>query len=156
MPGWVASLKKKLKSKIPEKALTLKGGIQIQIWMNHFSIFSKVRPPKITSDWSNYVRSLMFDYWKLKIGFSSSNTNRWTRSSLFDVRKIMMLEPVINFVNLVKVLLVSMFDRSKPKNDVRVHSMFVEMEFDPSLWNTEKFFKTYNQSWLKMGCWHQA
>ena len=45
----------------------------------------------------------------------------------------MMLEPVINFVNLVKVLLVSMFDRSKPKNDVRVHSMFDELVFDPSL-----------------------
>ena len=41
------------------------------------------------SDGSNYVRSSMFDRSKPKIGCSSSITIRWTRSSLFDVRKMM-------------------------------------------------------------------
>ena len=44
---------------------------------------------KIANDGSNNVRSLMFDRSKPKIRCSSSITNRWTRSSLFNVRKMM-------------------------------------------------------------------
>ena len=43
----------------------------------------------ICSFGSNHVRSSMFDHSKPKIGCSSSVTNRWTRSSSFDVRKLM-------------------------------------------------------------------
>ena len=39
------------------------------------------------SDGSNYVRSSMFDRSKAKIGCSSSISNKWTRSSSFDVWK---------------------------------------------------------------------
>ena len=63
------------------------------------------------SDGSNYVRSSMFDCSKPKIGCSSSNTNKWTRSSLFDVRKSdVQISRKSNLVNLVKALLGLKFD----------------------------------------------
>ena len=68
------------------------------------------------SDESNYVQSSMFDRSKAKIGCSSSISNKWTRSSSFDVRKNdVRVSSMSNLVNLVKALLGSMFVRSKPK-----------------------------------------
>ena len=43
----------------------------------------------LTSDGSNYVRSSMFDRSKPKIGCPSSISKRWTRSSSFNVQKMM-------------------------------------------------------------------
>ena len=109
------------------------------------------------SDGSNNVRSSMFDRSKPKIGCSSSITNRWTRSSSFDVRKNDVRDSLkSNLVNLVKALLGSKFDVRSfeaknrvfefvhqqmntfefvrcSKNDVPVRSMFDKMVFDPSL-----------------------
>ena len=68
------------------------------------------------SDGSNYVRSLIFDSSKPKLGCSKSNTKRWTRSSPIDVQKNdIQVCSMSNLVNLVKALLGSMSIRSKQK-----------------------------------------
>ena len=61
-------------------------------------------PGVIRSDGSNNVQSSIFDSLKPKIGCLSSITNRWTRSSSFDVSS------KSNLVNQVKALLGSKFD----------------------------------------------
>ena len=65
----------------------------------------------VFSDGSNNVRRSMFDRSKPKIGCSSLITNRWTRSSSFDVRKSDVgVSSKSDLVNLVKALLGSKFD----------------------------------------------
>ena len=107
------------------------------------------------SDGSNYVRSSMFDCSKHKRGCSSLITQKWTRSSSFNVRKNdVRVCSISNLVNLVKALLDSKFDvRSFEaknrefdhqqmntyefvwclKNYVQVRSMFDKIVFDTSL-----------------------
>ena len=88
----------------------------------------------------------MFHRSKPRIGCLSSITNRWTYSSLFDVRKNDVRKN--DLVNLVKVLLSSMFVRSKPKigcsSSFYVRIMIFEfvlmldkMVLDPSQSNTK-------------------
>ena len=77
--------------------------------IHHFStppylLFHSTRV--LTSDGSNHVRSSMFNCLKLKIGRSSSITNRQRCSRTFDFRDSLMS----NLVNLVKALLGSMLD----------------------------------------------
>ena len=70
------------------------------------------RDPETSSDGSNNVRSSMFDLSMPKIGCSSSITIRWTRSSLFDVRKNdVRVSSMSNLGNLVKALLGSMLSK---------------------------------------------
>ena len=64
-----------------------------------------------SSDRLNYVRSLMFDRSKPKMGCSSSITNKKTCLGLVDVRKNdVRVSSMSNLVNVVKALLGSKFD----------------------------------------------
>ena len=63
------------------------GYVSVNLWGGGRAYLREIIPTLKWMCWAMYVRSSMFDHSKLKKGGLSSITKRWTRSSLFNVKK---------------------------------------------------------------------